>query len=256
MQRPSLLSFTAALALFMVGGQSQAAPAAKTSLELQQLEPALAGQPVRLRLIIYHWGSKDQVIGGLRRDTVPCPVFKVYDKAGGAPLIEQYLMADCDTGENVTFKTGEHRTYRVTLPMKLTPGQYTAILTLRSQPPLYAQATVNVGPGPFVTEVVLPNGAQAGRPLKLQVAFRNVWGSAVSRDLRLCGQGLLIRDERGNTVYDNKPEEVACTTDLRPTTVAAGGVHLEAWGKLPALKAGRYTAILWGSAVKYFEVKP
>lgn len=256
MPRTLLLGLALGLGLLTAGGQDQKPAAPRTTLELQQLEPALAGQPVKLRLIIYHWGKGEQVIGGLRQEHVPCPLFKVYDKAGGPPLIERYLAADCDTGENVTFKTGEHRVYSVTLPMKLTPGQYTAILTLRSQPPLYGRATVNVGPGPFVAELVLPSGAKAGKALDLRVAFRNVWRSTVSRDLRLCGQGLLIRDAQGKTVYDNRPEEVACTTDLRPTTVAPGGVHVEPWGRLPALKAGWYTAVLWGEAVKRFEVKP
>jgi hypothetical protein len=58
--------------------------------------------------------------------------------------------------------------------MKLTPGQYTAIFTLRSQPPLTVRTMVNVGPGPFVAELVLPTGAKVGQPLGLQVAFRNV----------------------------------------------------------------------------------
>lgn len=251
-----LLGLALGLGLLLASGQAQKSTAPGTALELQQLEPALAGHPVKLRLIIYHWGKDEQVIGGLRKTSVPCPLVKVYDKAGGPPLIERYLTADCDVGENVTFKTGEHHAYTVTLPMRLTPGQYTAVLTLRSQPPLSGRATVNVGPGPFVAELVLPSGAKAGTPLDLRVAFRNVWRSAASRDLRLCGQGLLIRDEQGKTVYDNRPEKVACTADLRPTTVAPGGVHIVPWGPLPALKAGWYTAILWGEAVKRFEVKP
>ncbi|GAA5441306.1 hypothetical protein ACFQDE_19445 [Deinococcus caeni] len=255
LRRTFLLCLT--LGAVTTGGQAQTPPEPRTTLELQQLEPVLAGQPVKLRLLIYRWGNGPQVIGGLRDDDVPCPLFKVYDKAGGPPIIERYLTANCDVGQNVTFKTGERRLYTVTLPMKLTPGEYTAILTLRSQPPLYARATVNVGPGPFVPELVLPSGAKAGRPLDLRVAFRNVWRSAVSGDLRLCGQGLLIRDEEGRTVYDNQPEKIACTTDLRLTTVAPGGVHVERWGLLPALKAGRYTAVLWGTgAVKRFEVRP
>lgn len=240
-------------------GQSQTTPTSRIALELQQLEPALAGQPVKLRLLISNSGKGEAVIGGLRGDTVPCPLFKVYDKAGGPPLTERYATSDCVTGENVTFQSGERRLYTVTLPMKLSPGQYTAILTLRSQPPLSVRTFVNVGPGPFVAELVLPTGAKAGRPLNLQVAFRNVWRSAVSQDLRLCGKGLLIRDDRGNTVYDSKPEGVACIADLEPTRVAAGGIHVEPWGKLPALKAGAYTAILWGlwsDAVLHFNVEP
>lgn len=134
-----------------------------------------------------------------------------------------------------------------------------ALLTAsaQAQPP-HDRVTVPVGPGSFVTELVLPTGAKAGKPLDLRVAFRNTSRSAVRADLRLCGQGLLIRDAKGKTVYDNTPEEVACTADLRPTTVAPGKTRMESWGRLPALKAGRYTAILWGSAVavKRFEVKP
>jgi hypothetical protein len=160
----------------------------------------------------------------------------------------------------MTFQPGQRREYTVTLPMRLTPGEYTAVLTLRSQPPLYAQANVRVGPGPFVTELVLPGGAQTGQPLDLRVAFRNVWRSAATQDLRLCGSGLLIRDEQGRAVYDNRPEGQACITNLVPTTVPAGGVHQEAWGRLPALKAGQYVAILWnnlwGTAEKRFEVRP
>ncbi len=254
MRRAFMLCLT--LGVVTAGGQAQTPPEPRTTLELQQLEPVLAGQPIKLSLLIYRWGKGEQIVGGLRGDHVPCPLFKVYDKAGGPPIID-LAAADCDVGQNVTFKTGERRLYAVTLPMKLTPGEYTAILTLRSQPPLFARATVNVGPGPFVAELVLPNGAKAGRPLDLRVAFRNVWRSAASRDLRLCGQGLLIRDDEGQTVYDNRPERTACTADLRPTTVAPGGVHVEPWVSLPALKAGRYTAVLWREgAVKRFEVRP
>lgn len=255
-----LVGLALGLALLTAGGQAQTSTAAPTLLRLQQLQPAFAQQLVTLQLVISHRGPEPRVIGGLLQDTVPCPLFKVFNKAGGPPLIERYILTNCITGENVTFNPGEQRSYGVTLPMKLGPGEYTAMLTLRNQPPLYAQATVKVGPGPFVTDLVLPKGAQAGSPLDLRVAYRNVWGSAVTYDLRLCGRGLLIRDERGQTVYDNHAEEQACTTDIRATTVAAGSVHLEAWNKLPALKAGRYTAIFWGvwwgGAVKRFEVKP
>ncbi|WP_102126014.1 hypothetical protein [Deinococcus planocerae] len=255
MRRAFMLCLT--LGLVTTGGQARTPPEPRTALELQQLEPTLAGQPVKMRLLIYRWGNGAQVVGGLRDDHIPCPLFKVYDKAGGPPIIERYLTANCDVGKNVTFKTGEQRVYAVTLPMKLAPGAYTAILTLRSQPPMYARTIVNIGPGPFVAELVLPSGAKAGKPLDLRVAFRNVWRSTASRDLRLCGQGLLIRDAEGQTVYDNRPEKTACTSDLRPTTVAPGGVHIEPWGPLPALKAGRYTAVLWGEgAVKRFEVRP
>ena len=44
--------------------------------------------------------------------------------------------------------------------------------------------------------------------------------------------------------------------DTRPTRVAAGGIHLEPWGTLPALKAGTYTAILWEEALLRFNVEP
>ncbi|WP_221088275.1 hypothetical protein [Deinococcus aquaedulcis] len=155
----------------------------------------------------------------------------------------------------MTFTPGERRTYALTLPMQLTPGEYTAVLTLRSQPPLYAQTTVKVGPGPFVTDLVLREPARAGQPIGLAVAFRNIWCSAVTADLRLCGQSLLIRDAEGNTVYDNKPEKEVCRTDLRPTTVPSGGLRVTPW-PVPPLKVGWYTAILWGGAVKRFEVKP
>lgn len=195
MRRAFMLCLT--LGLVTTGGQARTPPEPRTALELQQLEPTLAGQPVKMRLLIYRWGNGAQVVGGLRDDHIPCPLFKVYDKAGGPPIIERYLTANCDVGKNVTFKTGEQRVYAVTLPMKLAPGAYTAILTLRSQPPMYARTIVNIGPGPFVAELVLPSGAKAGKPLDLRVAFRNVWRSTASRDLRLCGQGLLIRDAEG-----------------------------------------------------------
>jgi hypothetical protein len=259
MMRSLFLGLPLSLGLLTTDGQAQTSTAPRITLELQQLEPVLAGQPVKLRLVISNSGKGEAVIGGLLGDTVPCPLFKVYDKAGGPPLIERYILANCVAGENVTFNSGERRPYTVTLPMKLTPGQYTAILTLRSQPPLSVRTTVNVGPGPFVAELVLPNGAMAGQPLDLRVAFRNVWRSASSQDLRLCGKGLLIRDDRGTTVYDSKPEDVACIADLEPTRVAAGGIHTEPWGTLPALKAGSYTAILWGlwsEAVLHFNVEP
>lgn len=229
---------------------------AEVSLELQQLEPVLATQQAKLRLIVY--SPKTVTLDGFRGDSVPCPLFKVFDKAGGPPLIERYLTADCDTGEKTTFQAGKARVFSVTLPMKLNPGQYTAILTLRTQPPLYAKANVNVGPGPFVTELVFSK-AKAGQPLDIQVASRNIWRSAVERDMRLCGAGLLIRNGNGRVVYDSKPEGTACTTDLQPTLVPSGGVHVEPWrGQLPALPAGDYTALMWQageSAVKRFTVK-
>jgi hypothetical protein len=77
--------------------------------------------------------------------------------------------------------------------------------------------------------------------------------------MRLCGKGQLIRDDRGSTVYDNKPEGVDCIGNLVPIRVAAGGIHLESWGKLPDSKAGAYTAIQWGlwsEAVLHFNVEP
>ena len=229
---------------------------AQVSLELQQLQPVLATQQAKLRLIVY--SPNTVTLDGFRGDTVPCPIFKVYDKAGGPPLIQRYLTADCDTGEKVTFQAGKPRVFNVTLPMKLNPGAYTAILTLRTQPPLYATASVNVGPGPFVTELVFSK-AKAGQPLEMQVASRNIWRSAVEWDMRLCGAGLLIRNGNGRVVYDNKPEGGACTSDYRPTLVPSGGVHLEPWwGNLPALPAGNYTALMWQageSAVKWFMVK-
>lgn len=229
---------------------------AEVSLELQQLQPVLATQQAKLRLIVY--SPNTVTLDGFRGDTVPCPIFKVYDKAGGPPLIERYVTADCDAGEKVTFQAGKSRVFNVTLPMKLNPGAYTAILTLRTQPPLYATASVNVGPGPFVTELVFSK-AKAGQPLDMQVASRNIWRSTVERDMRLCGAGLLIRNGNGRVVYDNKPEGTACTSDYRPTLVPSGGVHLEPWGgNLPALAAGNYTALMWQageSAVKWFTVK-
>ncbi|MDO4244514.1 MAG: hypothetical protein Q4C89_00630 [Deinococcus sp.] len=228
---------------------------AEVSLELQQLD-VLATQQAKLRLIVY--SPNTVTLNGFRGDTVPCPIFKVYDKAGGPPLTQRYLAADCDTGEKVTFRAGKSRVFNVTLPMKLNPGAYTAILTLRTQPPLYATATVNVGPGPFVTELVFSK-AKAGQPLQMQVASRNIWRSTVERDMRLCGAGLLIRNGNGKVVYDNKPEGGACTSDYRPTLVPSGGVHLEPWrGKLPALPAGNYTALMWQvgeSVMKWFTVK-
>lgn len=230
--------------------------AAQVSLELQQLQPVLATQQAKLRLIVY--SPKTITLDGFRGDTVPCPMFKVYDKAGGPPIIERYLNADCDTGEKTTFQAGKARVFNVTLPMKLSPGQYTAILTLRTQPPLYAKANVYVGPGPFVQELVFSK-AKAGQPLEMQVASRNVWRSAVERDTRLCGAGLLIRNVNGRVVYDNKPEGGACTTDLRLTLVPSGGIHLEPWrGQLPALPAGEYTALMWlagESVMQRFTVK-
>lgn len=258
MPRPLIPCLAAGLTLLTAGGQAQTTTGAPTCLGLQQVEPALAGQPIQVQLVISHQGQEARVIGGLLQDTVPCPLFKVFNQAGGLPLIERYLTADCLTGKNVTFQPGQQRLYPVTLPMKLTPGEYTVRVTLRSQPPLSAQATIHVGPGPFVTDLVLPGGSQAGRPLNIQVTFRNVWSSAVTRDLGLCGWGLLIRDEEGRTVYDSQPEGVACALGSRPTTVAAGGTYVQAWGQRPASKAGRYTAILWGggTAVKRFEVKP
>ncbi|GGJ89901.1 hypothetical protein GCM10008939_37310 [Deinococcus aquiradiocola] len=157
-------------------------------------------------------------------------MFKVYDRAGGLPVTRRSLTADGDTGKHVTFRTGERCGCAVTLPVNLTPGEYTAVLTLRSQPPLSPRATVNVGPGPFTPEPMLPDDARAGQRLDLRVTFRDVWCSAARRDLRLCGQVLLIRDEEGRTVYDNRPEKLACTSDLRLITVASCGVHVERWG--------------------------
>ncbi|GAA5500681.1 hypothetical protein Dxin01_00405 [Deinococcus xinjiangensis] len=230
---------------------------AQTYFELRQYENVLSMQPVKLTLHVYNAGKAPVTLGGFLSNSIPCPIFKVFDKEGGPPLIERYVAADCVTGSPMTFNAGQRRAFAVTLPMKLSPGEYTAILTLRTQPAQHVSTTLYVGPGPLVTELVLPSGAKAGRPLDLRVASRNVWRTPVTRDLRLCGAGLLIRDGQGKTVYDNKPEGTGCTTDFWATTVPVGGIHLEPWGKLPALPAGLYTAIMWGvdNATLHFEVK-
>lgn len=100
----------------------------------------------------------------------------------------------------MTFKIGKHCVDNVNLPMKLMPSEYTFILTLCSEPPLTSKATVNVGAGLFVTELVMPHA------------------------------GLLIQKAHDKTVYDNKPEGTACPADLRPALVAADGVPMEPWG--------------------------
>ncbi|WP_278914606.1 hypothetical protein [Deinococcus wulumuqiensis] len=45
----------------------------------------LATQQAKLRLIVY--SPKTVTLDGFRGDSVPCPLFKVFDKAGGPPLI-------------------------------------------------------------------------------------------------------------------------------------------------------------------------
>lgn len=233
---------------------------AQTHVTLSQQSPPLR-QPVQLVLEVYNPGKTPATLSRIRKDFVTCPPFKLYAKAGGPPRIERYSTADCDGGETVTIAPGQRRRYRVQLPWRdLVPGAYTAFLEIPVNGKQQSiRADVNIGPGPFVTELVLPNGAKAGQPLDLRVAYRNVWRTTVGRGFDLCGAGLLIRDERGRTVYDSKPEGTGCTTEGRPITlVPPGGTHLEAWGGLPKLRAGRYTALAWGGelqASKAFEVK-
>lgn len=151
-------------------------------------------------------------------------------------------------GDRVTVTPGQNAVYRAQLPFSLQPGEYTAILTVPTEPKAqYARTMLRIGPGPFVAELRLPAQVRAGTPLPLEVAFHNVWRTTQQKDLRLCGHGLLIRNENGRTVYDNRPEHGACTTDLRLSTVSPGGVHVERWSPPPLkLPPGSYTAVLWG----------
>jgi hypothetical protein len=97
MPRLRRLALLLGLGLSAAGGQGRPATT-QTTLDLQQRQPVLAGQPVSLRLQIAQRGNGARVIGGLHAGQVFCPLVKVYDKAGGPPLIERSLTADCDTG--------------------------------------------------------------------------------------------------------------------------------------------------------------
>ena len=88
-------------------------------------------QPAQLRLEVVNTGKTPAQVGRIRGDYVPCPPFKLYNKAGGPPRIERYYSADCDLGETVTLPAGERRRFRVQLPWRdLPPGAYTAFLEL------------------------------------------------------------------------------------------------------------------------------
>lgn len=228
------------------------APVASAQVEVSlnmPTAPILAGQLPDLTLTVRNTGKAPVTVGNVLKDgRIPCPTFKVFDRAGGAPLTFPGPLTDCIVGERVTLAGGQKAIYNVQLPFSLQPGEYTAIMTVPTAPGVrYARTTLRVGPGPFVAELRAPRKVKAGTPLPLEVAFHNIWRTTQHADLRLCGHGLLIRNENGRTVYDNRPEHGACTTDLRLSTVGPGGVHMERWSPpLPKLLPGSYTAVLWG----------
>ena len=147
-------------------------PSAQMDVTLSQQSPPLR-QPVQLVLEVYNPSQTPATLSRIRKDFVTCPPFKLYAKAGGPPRIERYYAADCDTGETVTIAPGQRRRYRVQLPWRdLVPGAYTAFLEIPANGRGRSiRASVNIGPEPFVTELVRPTGVRAGQPQSLQVAF-------------------------------------------------------------------------------------
>lgn len=223
---------------------------------------ALAGQPVRLPVLVANYSSKPLTVGNVLPDgNLPCPMFKVYDKAGGAPRVFDTAATDCVVGQAVTLAPGQKRTFRVTVPFVLTPGEYTAVVTVPTSPkPTPASTTIRIGPGPLVPTLQLPKSLSTGEPVQVRVAFTNVWRSVAKVDLRLCTAGLMIRNQNGRVVFDNRQESLFCADRLNETTIQPGSTYTERLhlGPKPlTLPAGQYTAILWGqwNASATFQVK-
>lgn len=222
--------------------------------------PIFAGQYPDLTLTVRNGGKTPVTVGNVLKDgRMPCPTFKVFDRAGGPPLTFPGPLIDCLVGERVTLAAGQKAVYKGQLSIPLQPGEYTVVMTVPTVPKArYVQTTLRVGPGPFVAELRVPTPVRAGAPLPLEVAFHNIWRTTQQKDLRLCRHGLLIRNENGQAVYDNRPEHGACTADLQLSTISPGDVHVEKWfPPLPKLPPGSYTAVLWGeyNASARFQVR-
>lgn len=207
---------------------------------------ALAEQPVRLPVTVVNATTRPLTVGNVLPDgSVPCPAFKVFDKAGGAPMMVNPAVMDCVVGKAVTLKPGQRRVFQVVVPFRLRPGEYTAILTVPTLPkPTPARATLRIGPGPFVAGLRFPAVMQANRGIAMDVVFTNVWRSPARDAIDLCHTtGLMVRRADGVVVYNDKAR--GCADVLDEPTLAPGGQSVRR-RPLPPLPAGEYTAILWG----------
>lgn len=225
---------------------------------------ALAGQPVRLPVVVANYTRKPLTVGNVLPDgSIPCPMFKVFDKAGGAPQVFNPALANCLVGKSVTLAPGQKRRFQVVVPFLLTPGEYTATMTVPTAPkPTPTSTTIRIGPGPLVPQLRIPKGLKTGQPIPVSVAFTNTWRSKASIDLRLCITGLIIRNQNGRVVFDNMRERGLCADILNETTFQPGQTITQPFfytGQPPlTLPAGQYSAILWGNwnASANFQVNP
>ncbi|MFC3860910.1 hypothetical protein ACFOPQ_09060 [Deinococcus antarcticus] len=224
---------------------------------------ALAGQNVRLPVVVANYTKKPLAVGNVLPDGgIPCPMFKVFDKAGGAPQIFNPALANCIRGESFTLAPGQKKTFQVDVPFRLTPGEYTAIVTVPTLPnPTPASTTLRIGPGPLIPQLRIPKVLKTGQPIPVSVAFTNTWRSKASIDLRLCITGLIIRNQNGKVVFDNRRERLLCPDILNETPFQPGQTitkPLFYTGQQPLkLPTGQYTAILWGhwNASTTFQVR-
>lgn len=239
-----------------------ATAAAQVSLELRPpTEQVMSGQHIDLKLVVQNAMQKPLTIGNVMKGGwIPCPTFKVFDKAGGAPQKTNYAAVDCVQGEAVQLSSGQKGVYSVQLPLRLEPGEYIAIMTVPTAPkPQYASVNLRVGPGPFVAQLRLARPAMAGQPLALEVVYRNIWRSTASDAVERCRAGLLIRDEQGRTVYE-KDTHTPCLDVVDGLQLKSGGQQVSAFAfpkSPPTLPKGQYTAIMWGAhaATLRFVVK-
>ncbi|GAA5500683.1 hypothetical protein Dxin01_00407 [Deinococcus xinjiangensis] len=118
--------------------------------------PIYAGQYPDLTLKVSNVGREPVTIDnvlldrnylGRRADFIPCPTFKVFNKAGGAPLMTSYIAVDCIQGKRIQITSGQKGVYQAQLPIALKAGEYTAILTVPTWPKAqYVGTTLRVQP--------------------------------------------------------------------------------------------------------------
>ena len=175
-----------------------------------------------------------------------CYRFNIISKTTGKEIPQP--VSDCAVSNSLTLAPGQSVNYLLKVGVDLPAGEYRFTLPLNVPGKLGDATTlVRVGPGPFFASLALSAPAKAGRPVPLVTEYRNVWPTTQGEDVRPCGRGLQIRNVNGRVVYDTLPEKAACITNLVLTTLEPGQMHAEPWPRLPALPAGDYTAVMWGS---------
>ncbi|GAA5511741.1 hypothetical protein Dcar01_00454 [Deinococcus carri] len=243
MSVPSTLRRLLPLALALT-----AAASAQAVVKLSPPATSLyAGQPADLTLIFRNTGKTPVMLGNVLKDgSMPCLLFRVFDRAGGPPLITDWATANCAVRERVTLASGQKAVYRVQLSLALPPGEYTAIMTVPTEPKAqHVQTTLRVGPGPLVAELRIPLNVKAGA-LPLDIVLHNVWRTPERPPLLSCGVGLLIRNANGRSVYDSRPEHLGCKPEAHLGTVQPGSALVMRWHEEIKLPPGRYTAVMWG----------